>query len=508
LTLRGFRGPTSGVALSPDGKLVAAALRNSAAVRVWDPVSGQELRTLYGANGGLVQAVFSPDGRRLAAAGAERVLRVWDVETGKVVVVCSGHSSSISNLAFSPDGRRLASVSRKNVQTGEVKIWNADTGQALLTIDDPTEQLRTVITGVAFSPDGQHLATTNQGKTVKLWDAATGRLLHAFRGHDAVVMRVAYSPRGRLIASASDDGTARIWDATTGKEVFTLRGHTREVIAVAFNPDGTRLATASNDYTVRIWDVDSGLEILTLRGHTRNVYAVAFSADGQRIASAGHDETVRIWDATPPTPELRRLRQAGTLVNRLTAQWLLKDEVAARLRGDAALEEPLRQRCLELLGRYHEDPERLRLASWAVVSRPGAEAAEYRLALRQAQAGLDAASSADGLNWRHLYTLGLAQYRAGRWENSLATLTKAEAAYAAWDEKYRGKLSPRANLRPAPLDVFRAMVQYQLGHADEARAALDDLRKALATPAWTKNEQERAFAREAETLIEGKSPED
>jgi WD40 repeat protein len=66
---------------------------------------------------------------------------------------------------------------------------------------------------VAFSPDGRRLASASRGNTVKLWDAATGQEVLTLKGHTSAVTSVAFSPDGRRLASASQDSTVRVWDA-------------------------------------------------------------------------------------------------------------------------------------------------------------------------------------------------------------------------------------------------------------------------------------------------------
>jgi WD40 repeat protein len=157
------------------------------------------------------------------------------------------------------------------------------------------------VRGCAFSPAGGLLATTSDDRTVRLWQAETGRLIHSLADHQGPVSGCAFSPDGRLLATASFDGTAKLWRVATGELVRTLTGHRTWVRAVSFSPDGRTLATAGEDHTVRVWRVDSGALESTLSGHTSAVTDCVFSPDGRRLASTGLDGTVRLWRPTGAT---------------------------------------------------------------------------------------------------------------------------------------------------------------------------------------------------------------
>src|SRR5262249_60667689 len=101
-------------------------------LKLWDAATGKELLTLPGCYG----VAFSPDGRRVASACADRTVKVWDAETGRQEFSLSGHQNAVLNVAWSGDGRLLASTSLDFAQVkvnaeppGEVKLWDAIEGK-------------------------------------------------------------------------------------------------------------------------------------------------------------------------------------------------------------------------------------------------------------------------------------------------------------------------------------------------------------------------------------------
>src|SRR5262249_23271236 len=160
----------------------------------------------------------------------------------------------------------------------------------------------------------------------------------------------------------------------------------------------------------------------TLKGHTGIVAGVAFSPDGQRLASASYDGTVRVWDARPWTPQLRIEQQARALIHRLAANGDVKAELIRRIDQHTRLRHQVRGEALEMLGRWQQDPLALNAGSWEVVIRANASYESYALALRQAEA----ACKIDPNNGDYLNTLGVAQYRCGRFQEALDTLLRSD----------------------------------------------------------------------------------
>jgi RNA polymerase sigma factor (sigma-70 family) len=113
-SIREFKGPGpfTGLAVSPDGKLVVSTSMYSKQILVYDLESGRLVRTLSTPHGGGA-CVFSPDGRWLATGGddADYSIRVWEVATGERIPLLIGHTGSAQSFLFAPGGRSLFSGS-------------------------------------------------------------------------------------------------------------------------------------------------------------------------------------------------------------------------------------------------------------------------------------------------------------------------------------------------------------------------------------------------------------
>jgi eukaryotic-like serine/threonine-protein kinase len=319
LTFTGHDGAVQGLVFLPRShRLVSGAgfFSTRGGLTLWDATTSEPLGPSFERCPEVHAVALHPDGRRLATACTDWMsgvgtVRVWDLETGRPVWEQKAQAAWGVDVAYSPDGRWLASAgANQREREGMVILRDAETGREIRRFEKQTAGVH----GVAFSPDSRWLASGWGDGIVRIWDATdSASEAREVTGHAGWVRRVVFLPDSRLASaggrSAADgtvaDGTegsgeVKIWDLATGQVLHDFRGHTGRVEGLACSPDGRRLATGSDDRTIKLWDTTTGEEVFTLRGHTAGVLCVAFSPDGRRIASGSWDRTVRVWDTSPP----------------------------------------------------------------------------------------------------------------------------------------------------------------------------------------------------------------
>jgi WD40 repeat protein len=242
-TLRGHTVFVYTVAFSPDGRTLATAggvqpaavdttiredfrdipkdprmFQEVGELKVWDVATGAELLCFRGA-GRVTSVAFSPNGMTLAFGGRDGTIRLWDVSSGEECAHLQEDAQPVAAVAFAPDGRTLAAV-----QEGVAKLWDLDSGRVRVRCKGESGG----IVAVAFCADGRTLATAGNVPRdnprnsqdvlgeVRLWDAATGRLLGTPLALGHSTSSGALAVRGTVLAVGGNRSTDRtevtLWD--------------------------------------------------------------------------------------------------------------------------------------------------------------------------------------------------------------------------------------------------------------------------------------------------------
>jgi WD40 repeat protein len=232
---------------SHDGRLLVAT-GNLPQTVVWNVASRKIVRLLGPAGGGGASGVaVSPDDRLVATAGVDGIMRVYDLTTGREIGR-DRSEGSFQDLDFSPDGKLVAAAGL----VPDIVIWNV----ARRAHERVISQEDAILT-IRFSPDGKTIATGDLPGNVDFWDPASGRKVGpTLGGHNGLVLSLSFNPSGTQLATTSGDGQFRLWDVASGKLIGAPLPGAETGGWGVFGPDGKHLVAVFSSGTGVMWNVD------------------------------------------------------------------------------------------------------------------------------------------------------------------------------------------------------------------------------------------------------------
>jgi WD40 repeat protein len=304
--------PSFGQAVfSLQGHEVAATCGDNL-VRIWDLRTGRSLAQLGKFPVETQSLAFSPDGRYMLTGGKDGIARIWKAAPSSGSTFSARHGSRI--VAMSSNGERIAVQG----STGDAGVWRLNESTARLSLDRNSGQLL-----ASLSDDGAHLFTLSASTgEVSLWDVDTGERLAGFvafpsmlesprveaRGQCVLVHRAGGSlvhtlcfggDGGATVAGLDAQGRGFTWDARRGQPRSFTTG-VEEGHLVALSPTGTRLAVL-NPRGLTLYN--AGMEQLIGRvqhavGDPKN-WTGTFGPDGERMLLVNDNGRVFLFDESP-----------------------------------------------------------------------------------------------------------------------------------------------------------------------------------------------------------------
>lgn len=270
-----------GVALSPDGKLLAAVGHH---LTIWEVATLAKVAQPDPMPDSMIErAQWSPGGKRLAIAGDTTALAL--VDTTRWTSHTIPWKTGITAMSFRGDGALLAISSRSSVG-----VVDLATEKVAVTYANDALEPQDSYVGVAFSPDGTDLVMSTVARHAKLIEAETGQSYQIF-DDDASVL---FSADGkRLLTSGAKRGKAIVQEDARRIEIA---GHALGVSAAAFSPDGQLVLTGGDDGTLDLWraTADDGLHRTAISGMAESA---RFSPDGASMIVGSYDGTAEVLTA-------------------------------------------------------------------------------------------------------------------------------------------------------------------------------------------------------------------
>jgi len=291
--------------VSPDGKLIAAGGADSR-LHLFNGDSFKLIRSFPTNQKELNAIEFSPDSQAIYTAGDDHSVCKWDVQTGRMLHRQEkAHDEAVFGLAIIDSGKGLVTGGRDSL----LKVWKLPEFQQ----QDTLTFHKNVIQNIAVSSRGTFAAGSDDSqvsawepwKKTPFWDK-TDRA-------GSKVNTLAFSPDGEVLATGHFDGLMTVREASNGA-LLARHAFLDPLQSLAFSPapqkDSTSMWLAIGDRGGSVHLIPSGpsSQLSGLIGasandrarewhaHDDRVYAMAFTPDGSRLLTAGEDGKVKAWD--------------------------------------------------------------------------------------------------------------------------------------------------------------------------------------------------------------------
>ncbi len=250
------------LAFSSDGKTLVAGGGTPARfgeVQVWDVPAASLRKAMKLTTDTVFGASLAPDGSRIAVGCADNTVHVFDAKTGEESYKIGNHENWVLSTVFGIDSKRFVSVARDRA----AKLIDASTGRFLENVN----LLRGELTVVARHPSRDvvvlggderipYIYLMDRPKNMKIADDTT--LVRKLARQNGPITALDWSADAKLIAVAAAAPEVNLYDADTGELRWALKGHAAGIYSVTFSPDSRRLATAGFDGQVRLYDTATG----------------------------------------------------------------------------------------------------------------------------------------------------------------------------------------------------------------------------------------------------------
>lgn len=224
----------------------------------------------------VVDAAWSPDGKRVVAGSNDGTVRCFDATTFAQLWIAQG-KGQIRATDWSANGKY---VTGGDGSTGRASVWDATNGAPVFE-----QKMDPGTINVAFSPDSSRVAFASM-RTLEIREVPSGKLLKQIKTLRSDAIEAAFSPDGKAVAVGQTAGEVELFDASSLERKWSVKTDGSQW-GVHFSPDSKRIASVGYDFAMHLWDSQTGLEVFAIRDLEIQGFDVRFSPDGNRLAYMG-----------------------------------------------------------------------------------------------------------------------------------------------------------------------------------------------------------------------------
>ncbi|TFK40374.1 WD40-repeat-containing domain protein [Crucibulum laeve] len=246
----------------PKGNVLLAG-SNDSTLWLWQLPSGNTMQVFAGHTGAVNCGEFTPDGKRIISADADGTLIFWDPRSPSPIFKLTA-----DDARFNLDGVTSLAVNTSSTlavvggAAGGVRVISLSKGEVVNALGGHTEgeSIEAVVfvdlTGSSTGP-GVAVTGATDGKAC-IWDLTTMRLRATLEHEDAITTLLAHpAPKPYLLISGSADKTLRTWDARTGKLIRIHKGHLAPVLGASLGLGGSVIVSGGDDGICAVYTTEA-----------------------------------------------------------------------------------------------------------------------------------------------------------------------------------------------------------------------------------------------------------
>lgn len=314
------------VAINSAQPLVASCGFNT--ICLWNPANNLLLKSISAHQSNIYTGIFSPNGKLLATASADKTIKIWQSQDGKLLHTLDRHSEAVFSLSFNFDGTLLASRSIDGI----VKLWNTLDGRLLGTPLQLSQGSEQPICFVGKCYKDLLLACVNNNIYIQLFKLGTKqppiRLIASPAGwsHFSNITSICLNPKGDWLVSASrdTDKSIRFWHIADPQNPSLLATQPasgeKTVLCMAFSSSGNYLVAGTKEGYILLWDKKFNL-ICEVAGHLNSIVSIDFYNE-EKVITGGGDGALKIWQFDKINHQLYLSYDSNPLLNAYQARFI------------------------------------------------------------------------------------------------------------------------------------------------------------------------------------------
>ena len=313
LVLAGHQGPVREVAIYPDYKRLVSA-GDDGTIRTWNSSTGELLSTIKVSDKSLNALALSPNKEMIVTGN--RSLQLWDLENAVLIDKIAEFESTIEEAMFSPNGRFVAAGSRDSV----IRIVDLKS-RKVITLD-----VQCANQSLLFTDGGTTITGTckeEQDRIIRSWDCETGQVKREILSSNGnAELMIAPNNEERLVVAGTRKSYLTFLDLKSNKEFYKAPTVTGNLKDLALSPNNARLVAAAAGGTLRYWTLHYDWTTSPLKrvivgdevifpAHFGDTTSIAF-LNNNRLVSCGEDGLIKIWQGHEPRRTTRIIGDSTT----------------------------------------------------------------------------------------------------------------------------------------------------------------------------------------------------